>query len=997
MPGLRRVPTYVLLLSLLFATKANAQTAPVFDFSVTLPDGLRVGQVAVAAQKVQIDVGVAVEGRDDTAVVNMSNVPFIGIGGSMPNLYTVGGASLTVTRVHKNLYSEVPVLGALLNVAGTIKVAPFGRRKSEPVHVEFPEASAGNVAAWNLAQRTLAPGRYDDVSAGLFGAIRLTAGTYYFRSLTTDSSSSINVDTSAGPVEIYVTDALNLVGALYGDAGKILVGYSGALPAYIGGTFNGSVLAPNAALTMAGGLWPTLTGSFFANTIVMAKNVRIVHAPSEVFGPTRISRTVPAGAVSSIAGYDPGFIGCAPVLAFKPPQVQTEPLTGRQYFGNIGYTTSPTPCQAKIKFCDANGNVIANPTEAEINADPGAASQCTGLDTTVTLKDGDQTFDADCEVNPASMTTLCSAGCAAGEVCGTRCLDTACTRTEARCGKLYESCAKAMVTENRCQTYHQCADPDSVGTPTSLADAQSVLTNQSTPGPQAITPVSQQMQLLQYAPLTSGLSCHNTWQKRKAAEKSNKPLDFGNDKWGGAIVPTYTLDLDFPSMGAMLQQGEFSAVAMGGIGIQARVYGKKISIFDAQAGVARTTCGWDLTSDVRLFGDQIASWDTRNGGSAGLPQLGADKDSPPRDVDECKTVVKQRGERAGALRNANFYSRAAVDHYNKNGMDPSICAQSNLKLGTNHNCSMLTPSQEETIIENWKTVYRDQAKDYKRLDGDFKVKSDKLAGSLTLDLFNVRQAYSLLAQQIDFPVGPFTLTLAIEGFGFWEIGGAVVLSANYDVGYGDFWNKNGKLLGKIGEPAFPKNIGGRDIRLALGPVVTPGIGLTALAYLGVGIGPVSVGIEGALDLVKIGFPAAGILSFARVTENPNRTIPPAWAGTALPGMELNKAYGWKYNLTGKLGMTLRILDGRINLAARVNLWFWKKTWRIKITDFVGFEQYFPLVEGSLGSPVASDSGFGVESDDVEYTDLPAGTTYHAPGANPPVFSYASFDPQCPLL
>jgi hypothetical protein len=110
------------------------------------------------------------------------------------------------------------------------------------------------------------------------------------------------------------------------------------------------------------------------------------------------------------------------------------------------------------------------------------------------------------------------------------------------------------------------------------------------------------------------------------------------------------LDLDFPSLGAMLKQGEFSAAAMGGIGIEARVHGKKIEVFSAEAGVARTTCGWDLTSDVRLFGDQIASWDTTNGSSSGLPNLGADKDTPPQDVSKCKTVVEKRGEKAAARR-----------------------------------------------------------------------------------------------------------------------------------------------------------------------------------------------------------------------------------------------------------------------------------------------------------------------------------------------------------
>ena len=964
---------------LLLTASAGAQSAPVMDLSVRLPAGVRTGQVAVAGDTFTLEVGADVAGSPDSVVTHMGSLRMYGVGGNLPTVYTVGGVNLVAVRVNGNLYSEGLVTGALSRVTGSVIRGSFGRR-TETRHVEYPPTSGGNVNAIGpFANVTLAPGRYDDITVTTGGTLRLSAGKYYLRRLLLSTSGDIVINTSAGPVEIYVTNSMSLTGDVLGDASKILVGYSGTFPSNVSGNFNGTVLAPSSTLTITGGLLETQRGAFFARAIVLTAVTRIRHVVSQIFDPTRIARI--STAWQPIAGYDPGFVGCPPPIDL-PATIIVDPVSGRDYFQDLHYPLHPLPCQSAIQSCNAAGTPIARPTEAQLNARPPVGSRCDAVGTALA--------SAECGINPTTVTGPCSAGCAPDQICGMLCLDNACTQSGQYCGKRYESCAPLAASTGDCETYHQCPDPRDVGT-FLAADTLATIAPQNAPGPDALPDA--EVAVASYALLTDICKPDGTFGTSDAKEEKGSALDFGSGKWGVKLDISGDLGFGMGNLGKILESGDITANSGAEVSIEARVMGNKVDVFSVRGGVEKDKCGWRFASDLLVFGDSVVSADSSSGVSSGLPPLGPDRETPNVERNECESIFVDRREKAGGVRHANFLVRTVVDHYDRNGLSDYTCARANSELGGHWDCSMAPFRTQDPpdIIEEWKQHYLREGTKFVAVDGSFKAKEDAMTASGQLQLFKIRQAYSMVAASASVPLGPVSVVVAFEAFGFWEISGSLQAHASYGIGFGDFWDSD---AGGLGKPTFPNSLE-RDLRLALGPLVVPGAGVTALAYAGIGLGPVSVGLEGQVDLVTISFPASLMGSLGRVTV-PNRVVPPLWSGTPIPGMapRYAKTYDWQYNLYGRVGMQLGVLNGRINLAARVDLWFWSKTWRIKLADFRGYNQFFPFVQGNVaGEPVVTAADFGTEGNNVEFTLIPGGTAF-VPQIVDPLFHPPVFKNEC---
>ncbi len=143
--------------------------------------------------------------------------------------------------------SPVTIGGALIQ--STVPYRGFGWGNVDFTGV----AQTSTMIEPDQAPRTLAPGRYWDMTIKARSPVRLRAGDYSFRKLICDVC-TIEIDASAGPVRIYVDNAMTWTGSLTyvsGGPSRLMLSYLGSSALYLNGSLNGTVVAPNAELILA--------------------------------------------------------------------------------------------------------------------------------------------------------------------------------------------------------------------------------------------------------------------------------------------------------------------------------------------------------------------------------------------------------------------------------------------------------------------------------------------------------------------------------------------------------------------------------------------------------------------------------------------------------------------------------------------------------------------------------------------------------------------------
>ena len=150
----------------------------------------------------------------------------------------------------------------------------------DTVAVQFQNGASGITVA-NDATRTLNPGDYAAVSVGARAILALSAGEYRFDSLATQLPSTLRVTTTSGPIRIFVRNTLtwnSTVTTAAGDPAKLLLGYVGSAAITINTPFTGTLLSPNAALTLPTNSSPH-NGAFFAKTLTTQPDVVVTTRP----------------------------------------------------------------------------------------------------------------------------------------------------------------------------------------------------------------------------------------------------------------------------------------------------------------------------------------------------------------------------------------------------------------------------------------------------------------------------------------------------------------------------------------------------------------------------------------------------------------------------------------------------------------------------------------------------------------------------------------------
>jgi len=142
-------------------------------------------------------------------------------------------------------------------------------------------------------------------------------------------------------------------------------------------------------------------------------------------------------------------------------------------------------------------------------------------------------------------------------------------------------------------------------------------------------------------------------------------------------------------------------------------------------------------------------------------------------------------------------------------------------------------------------------------------------------------------------------------------------------------------------------------------------------FVGAGIPGISVGVEGQLRLIGVSAPLHAAVGLSRTTFTDPRFYdssglfadvaggPKLWRG----GSMHKWSAGWSYGT----GVVLDTLSGKINLAVRIRLLFFSKTFRKKVAEWQGLTTKYEFV-GKLDKPLSGTAQTDVLVEDIPFPD-----------------------------
>lgn len=127
-------------------------------------------------------------------------------------------------------------------------------------------------------RRVLAPGSYESLTLPPGATIRLDPGTYFFDSLVISEGATLEINNAPGLVYVWVRRRLTIAGTMreYSLLPSTLFGYEGRDSPTISTAFQGTLVAPNAVISLPASARPH-SGAFFGRAIQIADHASIEH------------------------------------------------------------------------------------------------------------------------------------------------------------------------------------------------------------------------------------------------------------------------------------------------------------------------------------------------------------------------------------------------------------------------------------------------------------------------------------------------------------------------------------------------------------------------------------------------------------------------------------------------------------------------------------------------------------------------------------------------
>lgn len=272
-----------------------ALTGPV-TFTITVPRGTDFRQVLLGAgNSVRVTDGVVLTSAAATGGVTSNTGPVTTEIGSDARVRSVASVSPVVIRSRARVDGSVTSGGAVsLQPPVTVTGGVTQNATLTPVTrvswtVTFP-APGPSVNLQPDQRRVLAPGAYGSVTVPSRATLALSAGRYFFDSLSTEPQSVLSIDATGGPVEVYVAGNVlwraTTTFATGSGPANFLLGIVSANGLSIETPFAGTLVAPNASVRLA----PTPAtsvghrGQFFARDITVEARQTVTFVPFASWG-----------------------------------------------------------------------------------------------------------------------------------------------------------------------------------------------------------------------------------------------------------------------------------------------------------------------------------------------------------------------------------------------------------------------------------------------------------------------------------------------------------------------------------------------------------------------------------------------------------------------------------------------------------------------------------------------------------------------------------------
>jgi hypothetical protein len=213
------------------------------------------------------------------AIANMgTGATSVGADARVGNVWSVGPATLR----------DRAGVNGFIRSQGTVTVPPTASVSGAVVQntiltppdtvtwtVTFPTPGA-DVFLQPDTSRTLAAGSFGAVTVQPRATLNLSSGTYFMQSLDLESQAHLSLDDSHGPVLLYVANSLIYRASVTDTAANpsaVLLGFAGSAPISIEASFDGTLVAPNASVTV-GSL--VHHGAFFGKAVEVLSGATIL-------------------------------------------------------------------------------------------------------------------------------------------------------------------------------------------------------------------------------------------------------------------------------------------------------------------------------------------------------------------------------------------------------------------------------------------------------------------------------------------------------------------------------------------------------------------------------------------------------------------------------------------------------------------------------------------------------------------------------------------------
>ncbi len=817
---------------------------------------------------------------------------------------------------------------------------------------------------------TLASGvAYGNIAVKSRATLVITPGDHFIQSLQVEPDANVVLQNGAQRIAVFIKTAFTWRGKLTNQQqGPIqwMVGYLGTQRIPVEAPFTGLIVAPSAELTLARVTGNIHTGQFFAKKIEVHPDTRIVYQVSDFFADPPGAYVRP-GAADARCGTSS--------LTLNGHRVEN----GVDRYETLSQTTAAAGCP-DVKLCTTD-SVTSPPVDmSALNArllNPNTPK-------TACVPEGARN-PQDCRVDPSSInrTTACNAdtdcaGYQSGAVCAEYCVDSACVQTARGCASRYD-CTGADGDSKGCdvEAVYHCTDPADVGTllATEVSSDLPPRTNVTTqPSATSTLHPYLSMQTSSYCTSQDLLSssaqngdayvdpsASNTQQNPDAVaaeQDSGSPINLGSANWG--LFATPRLFHKALINQASLDQFEIDLRAEGSLVAGARVLGRPITALDVKGSAAVTQCGVSTLGKFQLFGETIS-------GVGGTDQTSTACETA---FDDFKGAAKKLHQIALLAREAKL-ALSPPDKSKLCGLIKSAYGFGPLPATFDFDCNDFSIEQLfNLVIKKYEETLLSAATERAKFLAAA-VGSEKTSGNIPL--FDYGENFSIVGVHTAIPVGPLAVVVDAQVYGNWFLKGGI----DYELDMGSL--SGGQVTG--------------DPKAKAGARITPGVGLTASLYVGVGIdlgfAGASVGLEGILKLIEADAPVRVSISVQRQTFNETALDPTHnyttsdFSGDAVPGIPVGKAYKWTGAWDFGAAFGLASMSGELNAAARVHFLFFSKTFRKKIADWDGFpKKYFDVANAggsvtvdpqgllSQANAFVGSLGFGEFSDVVAFTKIP---------------------------